>query len=344
MLVSPAPNPNPDPAPAPGRPRLPRATRRWRTSRPPAGRWGAVAGPWRAWPAGRRPARGARRGRGFCLDVQPQDGQRILGDERWRTGEEFVERAAEGVDVTGGSGGPAERGLGGDVEAGAHHRTGLGDVRRGGAGQAPGDAEVGDLHRAALRQHQVGGLHIAVDHPVLVRRGEPRRGLGRDPGHLIRGQRSPPAQLLGQVVALDQLHDQEAVVAGDAEVVNGHQMGVVEPGRRTGLPFESRGQRLVVGGAFREQLQGHRTLQAFVPRPPHLAHAAAPEGHVEAITLRHEHGTAPSTAGGHEREGQQLTPNDRMPCEDVRMSCLPRTGTPGPPRQDADPRARRTPA
>ena len=84
--------------------------------------------------------------------------------------------------------------------------TGLASVA-GGAGQA--------TFAAALLDHDVLGLQIAVDHPGSVRLFQRRADLHEDADGAVEGHRPLRAHRLVHVLALEQLHDDE----GDALLV-----------------------------------------------------------------------------------------------------------------------------
>ena len=95
-------------------------------------------------------------------------------------------------------------------------------------GDRPGDPEVGDLHPAVAVDHDVARLHVAMDDAPLVGRLEGARRLGGDPGGLARRQGAGALDDRGEVLAVDELHDDE------------------RPGRR---PGRSRRPRRCSGGS-----------------------------------------------------------------------------------------------
>ena len=64
-------------------------------------------------------------------------------------------------------------------------------------------------------QH-VAGLDVAVDEPARVGGGERTRDARRDPGGLARRQRAAPAQDRREVLAVDELHDDERAADGSS--------------------------------------------------------------------------------------------------------------------------------
>ena len=123
-----------------------------------------------------------RRGRGGLLlgVLAPPLGER-RGLEGLASGEELVEHEAERVDVALHGSALAGELLGRHVGGRARDlRAALVVV------DADGEAEVGDLRAAAAVDHDVAGLQVAVQHALVVRRGEARAQLARDLDRLVR--------------------------------------------------------------------------------------------------------------------------------------------------------------
>ena len=76
-------------------------------------------------------------------------------------------------------------------------------------GQRAGDAEVGDLHPALAGHQDVAGLDVAVDEAPVVRGGERAGRLGDEPRRGARRQGAAPPDDRREVLALDELHDDE---------------------------------------------------------------------------------------------------------------------------------------
>ena len=151
-------------------------------------------------------------------------GQRLgdgLGLEQAPAGQHLVQHDAERPDV----GAPIDglplrllgRHVGGRAENRAHlrrprrERGRVGEVRARCAGgiHRLGQTEIEDLHRAVGGDLDVRRLEIAMDDPALVRVLERLGDLLRDRERLGERQRPAPDQP-GQVVALDDLHREEA--------------------------------------------------------------------------------------------------------------------------------------
>jgi hypothetical protein len=99
-----------------------------------------------------------------------------------------------------------------------------------------GDAEIDDFHDffavgGALQEH-IFRLQIAMYDAIGVRSGERTANLHRDADAAGRVQNSPSRQLVGEVVALQELHRQEkAAVLEPAEIEYVEHVGVLDAGR-----------------------------------------------------------------------------------------------------------------
>jgi hypothetical protein len=205
--------------------------------------------------------------------------------------------------------------LRGRVPQGAHEHA-LGGAGRLGAARlphrrGPGDAEVEDLHLAALADHQVGGLDVAVHQPRVVRGGE-HAGGRREPAQAPPQGHVGGADVRGQRLAAHQLHGDEADAALLAHVVDDHRRGVLEGRRQAGLAEELLAG-LAAGGAA-QHLEGHPARQGGVARRVDVRHPAAPEAALDDVPT---HGGAhlqrprrgalvPARRPGHRGDGGRL--------------------------------------
>ena len=95
------------------------------------------------------------------------------------------------------AGAPTSNGAEGEgIRAAGRLRLGL---------EARCDAEVEDLHVAAVAHEHVGRLDVAVDDPVLVRVGEAARDEGADHRRRVGRHGGPLLQQVGEAVAVDEL-------------------------------------------------------------------------------------------------------------------------------------------
>jgi hypothetical protein len=80
----------------------------------------------------------------------------------------------------------------------------------------------------------------------------------------------PARQPLGEVITLDQLHDERAFF----EAVDVRDVGMIERRQDFRFALESRQPLAIVGDISGQDLEGDLALQLRIPRPIHLAHSA----------------------------------------------------------------------
>jgi hypothetical protein len=227
-------------------------------------------------------ALGQRRG------LLAQDGGLGLGAGLAREGalaaRHLVHDGAEGELVGAEVHRPARRLLGGHVADGAHHHPRAGHLRGGCAfgAVAPrfgelGQAEVQDAHVAVPGHHHVLGLQVAVDDARLVGAGQAVGDLHRKLEDALGGQRAR-GQDVAQGTAVHQLHGQEGVAVLGADVVNVHDVRVVEGRGRTGFLLEAGAALVVLGELGGQDLEGDLPLQPRILGAVHLAHAPDAQG------------------------------------------------------------------
>jgi hypothetical protein len=169
------------------------------------------------------------------------------------------------------------------------HRAARGGLHRGGLavrladdlGQAP----VEDDHFAVVAQHHVLRFQVAVQHAARVRVrhrvARPDKG-GQQLAQLQRPRLAAAAALvvgaggLGQGAAADEAHgvERRLVVGPPADLVDGHDAGVLQLARHLRLAQEARPQRRLAGPLGAQFLQRHVTAQAGVTGQPDAADAA----------------------------------------------------------------------
>jgi len=183
-------------------------------------------------------------------------------------GAQFVEHHAERVQI----GLRRDRSpwrplLGGHV----HRRTRGHDAGRAGR---HGDAEVGDAHPPVLVHEDVGRLQIAMQHAFGVGRVQAGTELAGDLDHPAGRQTPGVPQHRREVLTLDELHREEHLVVGFADVEDAHYGGMRDA---TGEPhfLEESLSSGLAGGP--NQLQGDRRLEHEIVGAPHVAHPALPE-------------------------------------------------------------------
>ena len=244
----------------------------------------------------------------------------VRREERLVAGEQLTQQAAERVDVRGSRDRLAEALLGRHVRGSADRPVDLGEPGQRAGALQDRDAEVEHLDQAALGDHHVGRLDVAVHdvHPVHV--GQDRRDLRRDrrrpgnrrsqgnrrgrPVRIGRSREVRPVEQRLERRAAQQLHDQpdprRSVRPGlHPGVVDGRRAGVLQPGGHPDLPQEppavpvlgiedlsrlGRIRRYPRCRARRPQhLDRHPPVEPLVVAEVDLAHAAPPEQPVHPV-------------------------------------------------------------
>jgi hypothetical protein len=176
------------------------------------------------------------------------------------------------------------RHIGGGTEdhPGLGHRSGDGwgieDVLFGVrvAGVSPCETEVENFELALGGDLDVRGFEVAVDNALLVGRGEAVGELHRQGDGLVKGE-GARLEPLAEILALDQLHHQEAVLTVLLEAVDTGDVGVLQRCQGSRFALES-GDSFGVGtDVFREDLDRDLTIELGVVGSVDLTHAAAAE-------------------------------------------------------------------
>ena len=143
-------------------------------------------------------------------------------------------------------------------------------------------AEVEHLHVASRGQLHVGGLEIAVNDALLVRRLQRVRDLAGDGQCLVRRQRSS-SQPIGERRPLDQLHDDGQHVSGPLQAVDRADARVRERRQDARFLLQPCRPGRVAGPRRRQHFHRDLAVQLGVERAIDLAHAAGTERTHDAI-------------------------------------------------------------
>ncbi len=167
----------------------------------------------------------------------------------------------------------APRLLGRHVAEGAHDQAGSREPGVGG-GDA-GDAEVEDLHLPVAQDEDVPRLDVAVDDPVLMGVVEPVADLDHQGQLVLERDLAALADEELELLAVEELHDDEEATLVLAQVVDDDDVRVVEAGAGLGFPVES-GLQLVGDLRFaRDHLERDEPIEDRVVGLVDGAHPAA---------------------------------------------------------------------
>ncbi len=201
--------------------------------------------------------------------------------ERGVPGDREVRHAAEGVEVA-----PAVESLpGGLLRAhevrGADHFTDCGETA---GGLGAGDPEIGDDRPAGgALEHDVVGLHVAMDDAATM-------GVRECPGHFLdhpcgvgRGEGAGPVDALGQRFAVDEAHDETEDLVAVLDSVHRYDVRMGKGGGRAGLA-EKPLAKLRPDRVLRGQcLDGDLPVELGVVRQEDGAHPAPAQFPVEGV-------------------------------------------------------------
>ena len=140
-------------------------------------------------------------------------------------------------------------------------------------------SEVQYFDRAVPTNLDVGRLQIAVDDALFVRGFE---RVGDLPGNRkgLRHRQGPTRDDRGELVALNQLHD-ERRGPGSArralDPIDLRNVGMVQGGQRLGLACKARDALGIAGHGLGKRLDGDVPVQLRIARAIHLTHAAFAE-------------------------------------------------------------------
>ena len=152
-----------------------------------------------------------------------------LAEERHASREALVQHEPERVEIGATVELLAADLFGRQVLGRAHHDVVAGEV---GVGRLEtlGDAEVGEQHATVGRDHDVAGLHVAVDEAGLVGMVERERHAGTDVAGELGAEPLLRVEQLAQALAFDELHDHRLATVLLEDVVHRDDVRMVEAG------------------------------------------------------------------------------------------------------------------
>ncbi len=214
--------------------------------------------------------------------------KRALGKGRVAR-EQKVERAAQRIDV----GAVVEvRGfqglLGGHVIDGPKGRSARRRTPRLVALVQAGQAQIENLDHTLVVDQQVRGLDVAVDEVAGVGVGKALGRLANVVRRAIEGQRAVEFDQPLQVLAVDELHDDEIAVHFIVDAIGLDDIGVIERGDGPGLGEEALQRGPVLGDRAGNDLQGHAAIHGHVLGKKDGAHAPLAQALDELVLAQAE--------------------------------------------------------
>jgi len=140
-----------------------------------------------------------------------------------------------------------------------------------------GEPEVEHFGTSVRRDDHVLRLQVAVHDALRVRGSQRVRHLGADRQQALDRQAALQEQR-AQALAVDELHHDVVVGRRRPELVDRHDVRVIERGGGLGLELEPRHGTGVAGPGLGQRLERDVALQPRVTRAVDLAHAPGPEG------------------------------------------------------------------
>ena len=159
-----------------------------------------------------------------------------LAREGFRERQELVEDSTCSEDVGARRRGLAHGLLRGHVVWRAEDDPSLGD---GLAGVHAGEPEVEDLDSSCRRHDDVGRLDVSVDDAAAVGVAQAVADVGQHANPVGEGNRGASLHQTPDVVSLEQLHRHVELAVDAPEVVDLHDVRVIEPADRLGLALEA---------------------------------------------------------------------------------------------------------
>ena len=196
------------------------------------------------------------------------------GDKWGPGGEHVIKNRAQGIDIRrrGQRAVTGVRLLGREVARGAENLAGDREIRI--TGHFLGQSEIGDPRFAERIDQDIGRFEVAVQNALLM--GILNRfGQGLEIGRRPLGGEGASGLQLGKVGAFHKIHGKVADSLVLADLVNGHNVGVLQSGGRGGLGAEPADVFRAGELTGRKHLYGHNPPKTALAGFVNDAHAAA---------------------------------------------------------------------
>ena len=145
-----------------------------------------------------------------------------------------------------------------------------------------GQTEVEHLHRAVVADLHIRRLEISMDDALLVRGLERRRDLQRDRHRVGKSDRAA-RDVRGQILPLDELHDECDDSVALLEAVDVRDVRMVQRRQRPGFAVEARAPVGVEGEGLGQDLDRDVPTQFRVRCAIDLAHTAGAERRADCV-------------------------------------------------------------
>ena len=207
---------------------------------------------------------------GLSLQLHQRNRHRIIRYKRQLAGEHLIEHDANRVDI---------RLICNIIAAGLLRRNIMHRANRfirhglGLALQETGNAKISHLNGSVLQKHDVLRLNIPVDDPLFMGALQCHQDLAGKMHCLLPTDGALLLDILLQGDAINELHDDILNLVAEADIINLHNIGVIEHRNRLGFIAEAAEEIAVVGELFLEDLNGNPAVLHAVIGLIHIGHA-----------------------------------------------------------------------
>ena len=207
-----------------------------------------------------------------------------LAQERHATGEAFVQHERQRVEV----GAPVEPAapdlLGRQVLGGSHHHVVAGEIVSAMASPLAMPKSVSSTRPSDVTR-MLAGLDVAVHEAGTMGLVERRRHRRPDVDGELGAEPLLPVEQLAQALAVDELHHHRLAAVVHEHVVDGDDVGMVQPGDGDRFAPEPFGDDRDRWRGCLEPLDGDPAVELDVGGDPHLGHPAVTDPPIEVVSL-----------------------------------------------------------
>jgi hypothetical protein len=132
--------------------------------------------------------------------------------------------------------------------------------------------KIENLHDLVAANHDVFRFDVAMNDPCRMGGGKGGRELNRNIQNLI--QRKLRRDMVPQRLAVDKFCDDEVVLLGGSDLVNGQDVRMIQAGGGVSLTLKSMPALIRTSCVGRDQLDGNRTAQHGLVGQVYLPHTS----------------------------------------------------------------------